>query len=47
MQIISLLNQSAEDKQDASQHPGLNGCETFGLGSISGDRVENVDQDEK
>ena len=36
--------QLTKDKQNASQHPNLYSSETFSLGRVSGDIVEDVDQ---
>ena len=40
--IFYLLNKSPEYKKDARQHPRLYGSQTFSLGGVGGDIVENV-----
>ena len=42
-----VLRECAEDKEDAGEHPGLDGGEPLGLGRVGRHRVEDVDQDEE
>ena len=43
----SINNKSPKYKQDASQHPDFNGCESFGFGRVCVDVIEDVDEDKE
>ncbi len=43
----NLLDESAEDKEYAGQHPGLDGGESLRLGRVGRHRVEYVHQDKE
>lgn len=43
----SINNKSPKYKQDASQHPDLNGRESFGFGRVCVDVIEDVDEDKE
>ncbi len=46
-QKSGVLDESPEDEEDTDDDPGLDGRQSLGLGDVTGDRVEDVDQDQE
>ena len=42
-----VFGEGPKNKKNASKHPGFNGSESLSLGSVGGDGVENVDQNQE
>ena len=43
----SIDHESPEDKENAGQHPNLDGSEALSLGGVGVDVVEDIDKDEE